>query len=74
MQVTTTLVGDLTVDEVLKRLEEILQTHRDLKPRGIRVSNSLHQMGISGEYQGIPIAMAPGLYPQDQIQVVFEDS
>nr|OAP91269.1 hypothetical protein A4U53_27800 [Rhizobium leguminosarum] len=73
MQVTSTLVGELTVDEVLERLDEILRKYEDLTPRGIRVSNSLHQRGISGEFRGVPIAMAPSLYPQDQIQVEFDD-
>lgn len=73
MPVIRTFVGEFSDDEVLRWIDDVLQANSDQKPRGIRVSNSLHQRGIAGTYREIPIAMAPGLYPEDQVEVVFHD-
>lgn len=73
MEVTRTLRGELSDEEVFATIDEALKEHMNLKPRGIRVSNSLHQRGIAREYRGIPIAMDPDLYPDDQVQIVFDD-
>jgi len=72
-EVRITRIGDLSNDEVLTLIEGALRENKEFKPRGIRVSNSLHQRGISGEYNGVPIAMDPRLYPEDQVEVVFDD-
>jgi hypothetical protein len=73
MKVTSTIVGDLTVVEVLGVLDELLLKHSDLTPRGIRVSNGLHQRGVAGKFRDVPIAMDPALYPEDQVEVEFDD-
>jgi hypothetical protein len=73
MQVKSTFRGEFTNDEVLERLDEIFRRYENLTPRGIRVSNSMYQRGIAGNFRGIPIAMDQKLYPEDQIEIVFDD-
>lgn len=73
MEILVTLVGELTNEDVFRRIDAVLEDRADRKPLGIRVSNSLHIRGIQGEYRGIPIAMDPRLYPKDQVEVVFQD-
>ncbi|WP_414815951.1 hypothetical protein [Rhizobium sp. IY2] len=72
MSVIRAFVGDFSNEEVLAWIDEVLLANENLKPKGIRVSNSLHTRGIEGTFREVPIAMSPGLYPDDQVEVVFE--
>lgn len=73
MEVRITRIGDRSNDEVLALIDGALKKFAELKAKGIRVSNNLHQRGIAGEYKGIPIAMDPKLYPEEHVEIVFID-
>jgi hypothetical protein len=73
MAVIRTFAGEFSNEEVLSWLDAVLEANGSLTPKGIRVSNSLHVRGISGTYRDIPIAMSPSLYPDDQVEVVFNE-
>lgn len=69
---TRTFPGEFTVADVFDWLATMIENHPDRTPKGIAVSNRLHQMGIAGDFNGVPIAMDPALYPDDQVRIVFE--
>lgn len=68
-----TFRGKFSADDVLRWIDDTLNANAKLKPRGIRVSNNLHNnVGINGEYRGLKIAMDPNLYPDDVVQIQFD--
>ncbi len=71
MKVRSALAGELTNAEVEGFVDETLERYSDLKPKGIRVSNSIFQRGFNDKYRDIPIAMAPSFYPEDQVEIEF---
>lgn len=68
----THIVNGLLDEEILNLIEFSFQKYPERKPIGIRVSNALHQRGIAGTFNDVPIAMDPKLYPDEQVEIVFE--
>ncbi len=71
MKITSALAGELSNVEVEDFLNDTLERYKDHKPKGIRVSNSIFQRGFNDKYRDIPIAMAPSMYPHDQVEIEF---
>jgi hypothetical protein len=64
--------SDCTLQEVFDWVDQALEANQDLKPRGIRVSNRIYQMGVPDTHAGLKIAMDPKLYPDDEAAIAFE--
>ena len=64
--------SDCSLQEVLDWVDQVIAANKNLKPRGIRVSNHIYRMGAPDTHAGLKIAMDPDLYPEDAAAVAFD--
>ncbi|TPK16677.1 hypothetical protein FJ872_17910 [Mesorhizobium sp. B2-5-9] len=64
--------GEFSKDEVLAWIDEVFDANPKLMPKGINVSNRIHEMGIGDNYRDVKIAADPQLWPDDTVRIVFD--